>query len=63
MLSALELSSICGYASIACWIIVYTPQIVENYQLKSGEGLSVAFIVRESPAGLLPLLGRPRLGP
>ncbi|EIW72452.1 hypothetical protein TREMEDRAFT_18058, partial [Tremella mesenterica DSM 1558] len=31
--------------SIACWIVVYTPQIWENYQLKSGEGLSVTFVV------------------
>lgn len=26
-------------------IIVYSPQFIENYQLKSGEGLSVAFIL------------------
>lgn len=26
-------------------IIVYSPQILENYQLQSGEGLSVAFVV------------------
>ena len=31
--------------SIACWIVVFTPQIWENYQLKSGDGLSVTFIV------------------
>ena len=31
--------------SISCWIVVYTPQIWENYQLKSGEGLSVSFII------------------
>jgi hypothetical protein len=31
--------------SLACWIVVYSPQIWENYQLKSGEGLSVSFIV------------------
>lgn len=31
--------------SLASWIVVYTPQIWENYQLKSGEGLSVLFIV------------------
>jgi hypothetical protein len=31
--------------SIACWLVVYTPQIWENYQLKSGEGLSVGFVV------------------
>ncbi|KLO15987.1 PQ-loop-domain-containing protein, partial [Schizopora paradoxa] len=34
-----------GWVSIACWIVVYTPQIYENYQLKSGEGLSVLFVV------------------
>lgn len=26
-------------------IVVYSPQIWENYQLQSGEGLSVAFVV------------------
>lgn len=31
--------------SLACWIVVYSPQIWENYQLKSGEGLSVSFII------------------
>ncbi|GHJ87953.1 hypothetical protein NliqN6_4355 [Naganishia liquefaciens] len=40
-----DASGIAGWISIACWIIVYTPQIWENYQLKSGEGLSVAFVV------------------
>ncbi|KAI5123115.1 hypothetical protein M0805_001471 [Coniferiporia weirii] len=34
-----------GWVSIACWIIVYSPQVIENYQLKSGEGLSVLFVV------------------
>ncbi|BEI83849.1 hypothetical protein CcaverHIS002_0404530 [Cutaneotrichosporon cavernicola] len=40
-----ELSSVMGYMSIACWIVVYSPQIYENYVLKSGEGLSVPFII------------------
>ncbi|KAI5451508.1 putative vacuolar membrane transporter [Naganishia albida] len=40
-----DASGIAGWISIACWIIVYTPQIWENYQLKSGEGLSVAFVI------------------
>jgi hypothetical protein len=31
--------------SLACWMVVYAPQVWENYQLQSGEGLSVAFIV------------------
>lgn len=26
-------------------LVVYTPQIIENYQLKSGEGLSVLFVI------------------
>ena len=26
-------------------VVVYSPQIIENYQLKSGEGLSVFFVV------------------
>lgn len=30
--------------SIACWIVVYSPQLIENYQLKSGEGLSTLFV-------------------
>ncbi|KAJ7600741.1 PQ loop repeat-domain-containing protein [Mycena floridula] len=34
-----------GWVSIACWIVVYSPQIYENYSLKSGEGLSVPFVV------------------
>lgn len=31
--------------SIALWVVVYSPQMWENYQLKSGEGLSVPFII------------------
>jgi uncharacterized protein with PQ loop repeat len=40
-----SLTSILGWVSIACWIVVYSPQIYENYSLKSGEGLSVAFVI------------------
>ncbi|KAI0755179.1 PQ-loop-domain-containing protein [Daedaleopsis nitida] len=40
-----ELSNFLGWISIACWLVVYSPQIVENYQLQSGEGLSVSFVV------------------
>ncbi|CAL1712841.1 unnamed protein product [Somion occarium] len=39
------LSSILGWMSVACWIVVYSPQLVENYQLQSGEGLSVLFVL------------------
>jgi solute carrier family 66 (lysosomal lysine-arginine transporter), member 1 len=61
-------------SSFVCWIrlnfihnrvVVYSPQIYENFALKSGEGLSIAFvviwlvgdlcnIVGASIAGLLP---------
>ncbi|KAF7298993.1 hypothetical protein MIND_00847500 [Mycena indigotica] len=40
-----DLSSMLGWVSIACWIVVYSPQIWENYTLQSGEGLSVLFVV------------------
>jgi len=39
-----EASNVLGWMSVACWIIVYSPQIILNYQLKSGEGLSVISI-------------------
>ncbi|KAK0464460.1 PQ loop repeat-domain-containing protein [Desarmillaria tabescens] len=39
------ISSILGWTSIACWIIVYSPQLYENYTLQSGEGLSILFIL------------------
>ncbi|KAL1924827.1 uncharacterized protein VTP21DRAFT_4481 [Calcarisporiella thermophila] len=41
----LDASAIAGYLSIACWICVYTPQMLENYLRKSGEGLSLSFIL------------------
>ncbi|KAG8928121.1 hypothetical protein FRC02_007357 [Tulasnella sp. 418] len=41
----IEASNVFGWMSIACWILVYSPQIYENYDLQSGEGLSVMFVV------------------
>ena len=37
-------STITGYLSIACWIIVFTPQLYQNYKNKSGESLSLLFL-------------------
>ncbi|KAF8964378.1 PQ loop repeat-domain-containing protein [Flammula alnicola] len=45
MLAGDNLSSVLGWISIACWIVVYSPQIYENYTLQSGEGLSVLFVI------------------
>jgi len=39
-----DASNALGWMSLACWIVVYSPQFIENYQLQSGEGLSVAFV-------------------
>ncbi|KAL0094097.1 hypothetical protein F4703DRAFT_1833772 [Phycomyces blakesleeanus] len=37
--------SVCGYLSILCWLIVFAPQLYENYSRKSGEGLSMTFLI------------------
>ncbi|KAK1827897.1 vacuolar amino acid transporter YPQ3-like protein 2 [Podospora conica] len=39
------ISGICGSISIACWVVVFSPQIVENFRRGSAEGLSIQFIV------------------
>jgi len=39
------LSSAAGWISLACWMVVYSPQLWENYTLQSGQGLSVLFIL------------------
>ncbi|KAI9017538.1 PQ loop repeat-domain-containing protein [Gaertneriomyces semiglobifer] len=38
-------SSIAGYISVGCWLVVFTPQLYENYQRKSTQGLSLHFIL------------------
>ncbi|KAJ6559111.1 PQ loop repeat-domain-containing protein [Mycena vulgaris] len=40
-----DFSSMLGWVSIACWIVVYSPQIYENYSRQSGDGLSVIFVI------------------
>ncbi|KAK4189529.1 putative vacuolar amino acid transporter YPQ3 [Podospora australis] len=39
------ISGICGSISIACWVVVFSPQIIENFRRSSAEGLSIQFIV------------------
>lgn len=39
------ISGICGSISIACWVVVFSPQIIENFKRGSADGLSVLFIV------------------
>lgn len=45
ILNAQAVSGITGSISIACWIIVFAPQIYENFVRKSSEGLSLMFII------------------
>ncbi|KAJ2743418.1 putative vacuolar membrane transporter for cationic amino acids [Coemansia sp. BCRC 34301] len=37
-------SEVLGYFSIGCWLIVFAPQIYENYQRKSGDSISLSFL-------------------
>ncbi|KAK4210949.1 PQ-loop repeat-containing protein 2 [Rhypophila decipiens] len=39
------ISGICGSISIACWVVVFSPQIVENFRRSSADGLSIQFII------------------
>ena len=31
--------------SIACWVVVYSPQIIENFRRSSADGLSLTFVI------------------
>lgn len=44
-LSLTAISGISGSVSIACWVVVFTPQILSNFRRSSAKGLSVAFII------------------
>ncbi|GAB1320215.1 Putative vacuolar membrane transporter for cationic amino acids [Madurella fahalii] len=39
------ISGICGSISVACWVVVFSPQIIENFRRSSAEGLSIQFLV------------------
>ncbi|SCU80746.1 LADA_0B09296g1_1 [Lachancea dasiensis] len=45
VLNSQTVSGITGSISIACWIIVFVPQIYENFYRGSAEGLSLLFVV------------------
>lgn len=44
-INAQAVSGITGSISIACWIIVFAPQIYQNFARCSAEGLSLLFVV------------------
>ncbi|CCC10540.1 hypothetical protein SMACR_06711 [Sordaria macrospora] len=39
------ISGILGSISIACWVVVFSPQIIENFRRSSADGLSIQFII------------------
>jgi len=44
-LDVAAISGICGSVSIACWVVVFSPQIIQNFQRSSADALSVQFII------------------
>lgn len=44
-IDAQAVSGITGSISIACWIIVFAPQIYQNFARRSADGLSLLFVV------------------
>ncbi|TVY45403.1 putative vacuolar amino acid transporter [Lachnellula subtilissima] len=51
------ISGICGSISLACWIVVFSPQIIENFRRGSADGLSVRFIVVWAAGDVFNVLG------
>lgn len=45
VIDAQAVSGITGSISLACWIIVFAPQIYENFRRRSAEGLSLEFVI------------------
>jgi len=38
------LSGVTGSISLACWIFLLVPQLIENYQQESADGISLTFL-------------------
>ncbi|OWO99967.1 hypothetical protein B2J93_1452 [Marssonina coronariae] len=56
-LSITAVSGILGSISIACWIVVFSPQIVENFRRGSADGLSLQFIIVWLAGDIFNILG------
>lgn len=50
-------SGICGCVSIACWIVVYSPQIIENFRRSSADALSIEFVIIWTAGDVFNMLG------
>ncbi|KAJ8099719.1 PQ loop repeat-domain-containing protein [Lipomyces tetrasporus] len=53
----LTLSGILGSISIACWVVLLVPQLIDQWKLKSSEGVSLLFLTAWFLGDLANLLG------
>ncbi|KAH6654138.1 PQ loop repeat-domain-containing protein [Truncatella angustata] len=51
------ISGICGSISIAAWVVVFSPQILENFRRSSADGLSLQFIIAWLAGDVFNILG------
>lgn len=51
------LANACGSLSLACWIILLLPQLIEQWRLKSADGVAIGFILAWFFGDLANLLG------
>ena len=51
------ISGVCGSISIACWVVVFSPQIIENFRRSSAEGLSIEFVIIWLAGDIFNILG------
>ncbi|KAI2642835.1 PQ loop repeat-domain-containing protein [Xylaria nigripes] len=51
------ISGICGSISIAAWVVVFSPQITENFRRRSADGLSILFIIAWLLGDIFNILG------
>ncbi|AET38492.1 cationic amino acid transporter Ecym_2794 [Eremothecium cymbalariae DBVPG len=57
VLNSQTISGITGSISIACWVVVFVPQIYENFRRKSADGLSLLFVILWLAGDIFNLLG------
>ena len=51
------LSNIAGSTSLACWIVLLLPQLIEQWKVESSEGISIGFLVIWTLGDLTNLIG------
>ncbi|KAH3670709.1 hypothetical protein OGAPHI_001224 [Ogataea philodendri] len=52
-----QLSGVAGSVSLACWLVLLLPQLIEQWRLKSAEGISPLFLILWTLGDILNLVG------